>query len=233
MAERFQCVAEVACPLLRGEGLAPTEGNFLVSLRSALFATALAVALPTAAGATTVNLDGLRLRLGNGIQASAPGFGSLGPVTLNWAPFGDPRDLLYWPDGYSGRAAAYCDASSGCALDLTVAGALNAVTLNSFFLGGFPNTDRSIAYSVLDLATSATVVSGTPNVSGTTGLVVSVGATSAAGFRILFGPDGSNGGINDISFTGIVGDPIGVPAPAALALFGLGLLGLAAARRRG
>ncbi len=85
---------------------------------------------------------------------------------------------------------------------------------------------------MVDLATLLAVASGAPTVSGATGLVVSVNATSAAGFRILFGPDGFNGGINDISHSGIVGDPFGVPAPAALALFGLGLLGLGLARRR-
>jgi len=201
-------------------------------LRHLLIATAAATGLSGAASAATVNLDGLGIGAGIFIESASPGFGSVGPVTLNWSPFGDNRDLRFWNGGYSGRGAAYCEERTGCGLDITVSGPLNAVTLTSFFLGGWPNRDRSIDYSVLDLATSATVASGTAAVPGTTGLVVAVGATSAAGFRILFGPDGFNGGINDITFLPIVGDPFGVPAPAAAALFGLGLLGLAAARRR-
>ncbi len=74
--------------------------------RHVLLAAAIAIALPPAAGATTVNLDGLALAGGASIQTASPGFGSFGPVTLNWAPFGDGRDLLYWPGNYSGRAAA-------------------------------------------------------------------------------------------------------------------------------
>lgn len=176
---------------------------------------------------------------GNGfvIQNVQPGFGSSGPVTLNWNPTGDPaRALLNWLGAYSGRDAAYCQGGTNCQLDLNVTSG-STVTLESFFLGGWPNTTRTIAWSVIDLADNSVVASDAGAVvSGTTGLVVTVNDTSTVGFAIRFGPDGFNGGINDItySFAAVNGGGGGtpVPAPGALALFGTALLGFGLALRR-
>lgn len=199
---------------------------------------ALSLAAP-AASAAVVNLDDLvGFSNGTAIQTAAPGYGSEGPVTLNWHSTTYP--LLLWNGDYSGRSAAYCNSGAGCTLDMTV-DAGYSMTLASFFLGGWPNTDRTISWSVIDLFDSSVVASTLDAfVSGTTGVVNTIGASSTAGFRILFGPDGFNGGINDITYSyarlgdggGDDGGASPVPLPAAGWLMIAGLGGLAALRRR-
>jgi hypothetical protein len=216
------------------------------SLRLHAAALALALAAPAAHAATvTVNLDLLSLDNYAVIEEVAPGYGSDGPVTVNWNPFDSfDKRLLYWNDNYSGRDAAWCrdGINSYCALDLTVASGYT-LTLDRFWLGGWPNTDRKITWSVIDLFDNTTVaglvnalVNGTPG----TGLTNVINRTSTAGFRILFGPDGYDGGINDIVYTYARVDtppppppqPGVVPLPAAGWLLLAGLGGLVALRRR-
>jgi hypothetical protein len=206
-----------------------------IAMRNLLIATSALVIAAAAAQAAVVRVEDMAGGDNTNIHATQPGFGSAGSVTLNWDPDNNPSTaLLIWRGGYSGRDAAWCGVDSGavCALEMTVSGsppALYSVSLESFFLGGWPTTDRNIAYTVTDLDGGAVVASGTPLVSGVTGLVVDVNAISSVGFRISFGPDGYNGGINDITYFEIIGDPI--PTPGALALFGFGLAGLSLLRR--
>lgn len=196
-------------------------------------ALSLALAAPVAQAAV-VALDPLSLGNGTSIQSALPGYGSEGPVTLDWNPTGDSdRTLVFWNGAYSGRDAAYCVGGTDCTLDMTVA-PTHTVTLASFWLGGWPNFDRNVSWSVIDLADSSVVASAiAAAVSGTTGLTVSLGLTSTTGFRILFGPDGFNGGINDITYSYTPVDnvpPIPLPAGGWLMLAGFGAL--AALRRR-
>ena len=198
------------------------------------FAGAVAlVALNGSASAATVTLEPLNLPDATYIQTASPGYGSSGPVTLNWDPNSDSNTALrFWNDTYSGRDAAWCGsnaASGGCLLDLLVSTG-SAVTLNSFRLGGYLNADRSIAYTVTDLATSLIVASGTPTVSGTTGFTAAVNATSNGGFRIAFGPDGYDGGINDIDYAFSAAVP--EAATWAMMIAGLGMMGAALRRKR-
>lgn len=204
----------------------------MTSFLSKLTAISFAIfAATSVAKATTINLETLVLSSAAEIESNSPGFGGSGPVTVNWDPFANTgTSLRLWNGEYSGRDAAYCQSGTGCALDLTVASGFE-ITLDSFFLGGWPNIDRPITWSVIDLATNSSVagVIGAA-VSGATGLVNVIGLTSDVGFRIVFGPDGFNGGINDITYTSA---PISaVPLPAAGLLMMAGLGGLVVLRRR-
>ncbi len=195
--------------------------------------TALALILSAAsAQAITINGDALLpipAVLGNrtSIQGAVPGFGSSGPVTVNYAVAGF-SPLQYWPSDYSGNSAAYC--GGACALELTVT-AGNTVTLKDFSLGGWLNSDRNITWSVVDLFDASIIASAvSPLVSGVTGLLNPINASSTAGFHIFFGPDGFNGGITSVNYS--FNNPTPIPLPAAGLLLLAGLGGLAALRRR-
>lgn len=137
--------------------------------------------------------------------------------------------LFFWTSGYSGRPAAYSATGIG-SITLTPKGG-NSVTLLSFFLGAWPDSDRNITYVIDDLATPGVDVS-VPDalVPGVGGLTVNPSMTSAAGIRITFGPDGFNGGINNISYTL---QPVPEPGTWAMLGVGLGVLGFGLRRARG
>lgn len=194
-----------------------------------LAAFAAAVSFATAAQAVTVTLEDITLGDSADIETSAPGFGDSGPVSLNWNPASNGNTaLLYWNGNYSGRNGAWCSSGSGCLLDILVSSG-SSVTFNSFFLGGYANTNRVIGYTVTDLANNLVVASGVPLVSGATGLTANVGATSNTGFRLSFGPDGYNGGINDISYS--FGSAV-VPEPMSWMVMILGFGAIGAGMRR-
>jgi hypothetical protein len=193
---------------------------------------------------STLMMAGITLACGSGIahaheiryqdvytsngQAIATDYGSIAGVVdvLNTTPSG--LNLLYWTGAYSGQPAAYSGDSSIGLITLTPAAGL-VVTLDSFFLGAWPDSNRNISYSIDDLATPGLDIEVTSAlVSGQTGLLVSPALSSAVGLRISFGPDGFNGGINNIVFS-----VSAVPEPEsyALLLAGLGLIGFAARRR--
>jgi hypothetical protein len=109
----------------------------------------------------------------------------------------------------------------------------HTVTLSGFWPGARPNFDRNVGWSVIDRADGSTVASSGPvTVSGSTGLTANVNKTSTAGFRILFGPGGYNGGINDITCSYAPKQTAAVPLPAAGWMLLAGMAGLAALRRR-
>jgi hypothetical protein len=203
-------------------------------LRAFILAGAVLAAAPALAAPTTVTIE----PLGSPPFSVEPeneipvGYGSSGPVTINWNPLNDLNlGMRFWDEGYSGgRAAAFCAFGQmmACPIEILVAPG-SFVTLESFFLGSYEDVDRTITYSIIDLFNSISVADGSPTV-GAAGLTVTVGATSSVGFRIMFGPDSYDGGINDLVYSSST--PAAVPAPPALALFGIGLLGLGLAARR-
>jgi len=207
-------------------------------MKQVVWALAASGCMVVAAEAATVTVsieDAGFITNSNAIETAAPGFGDDGPVDLDWDPLNaTAKRLLNWLGGYSNRDAAWCSDGVGCALDLTVSAGYT-LTFDSFFLGGFNNTARNIAWAVYDLADLGTSLdSGNPLVDGQTGLVESLGLSSTTGFRLLFGPDGFNGGINDITYSYDLTDPgvAPIPLPASALLLAGGLAGLAALRRR-
>lgn len=166
------------------------------------------------------------------IQEMSPGFGSDGPITLDWDPNHDSfTELLAFNSGYSGRGAAFCWYGEDCALELSVSEIGTNLMLESFFLGYYSDNGGVVDYHVIDMETGSDILFGSPWVDGSDGSIVSVNASSSVGFRILFGPDGYDGGINDITYSyqpALVQTPI----PTAVWFFGSGLIGLLSLGRK-
>ncbi|OAI08139.1 hypothetical protein [Methylomonas methanica] len=181
------------------------------------------------ASAITVNIEHSDVLNWDPIQKISPGFGSNGPVSLNWDPYNDFfTELLAYDRGYSGGAAAFCWYGENCALQLSVTAENTALQLQSFDLGyyGYGNY---VSYTVIDLATQSSILEESPWINGNIGTLITVNASSNKGFMILFGPDGFNGGINNITYSFYstpVQAPVQTPIPKAAWLFGFGLVGL-------
>ncbi len=160
-----------------------------------------------------------------GIESDLPGFGSEGPVTIDWNPDEDFfTELLYYDSGYSERAGAFCWYQLDCSLELSVSSGEDKITLDSFFLGSYEIDGDFYDYTVIDLETDAIIFSGSPWIDSSNGAIVNVNASSNVGFRILFGVDGVDGGINDISYS--YSKILPTPIPTAFLLFVSGMIGL-------
>lgn len=135
---------------------------------------------------------------------------------------GTTNSMQFWIDSYSTLERV---AFGGVDPRVTLVG---AVFLHGFDLGAYPNASRNSQVTVIDLADSSIVLSTGPiTVLGSTPSSFSIERGSAAGFRIIFGPDGYNVGIDNISFT-----PGVVPEPGTFALWAAGLVAVAAVARR-
>jgi hypothetical protein len=179
------------------------------------------------ASVVTVKVEDAGVFNWDSIQKVTPGFGSSGPISLNWDPNDDLfTELLAYNRGYSGGAAAFCWHGENCALELSVTAENTTLQLESFTLGYFGD-QGIVEYNVIDLETDVSVFSGAPLISGTSLSLFDVNTSSNKGFLILFGPDGFNGGINNITYnyhSNII--TTHVPVPTAIWLFGSGLIGL-------
>jgi hypothetical protein len=205
------------------------EGILGIFAKATVGTIGLAVTMVSASAATTVRIEDF---VASNNTPIAAGFGNAGPVSLNWDPFNSAATrLLKWNGAYSGRDGAWCNSGINCAVDLRVSGS-NSVTLSGFRFGGWPNADRTVTFSVIDLANNQTISAGTPFVSGTLGYVQQISFTSSQGFRIQFGPDGFNGGINDIQFNSAPLSAVPEPQSWALLIGGFALVGSSLRVRR-
>jgi hypothetical protein len=202
------------------------SGGQTVALHKTLSALALALAAGTAAAVTPTSIIVFEEGASSNYEAIARNFGAIPGQLDTVLETSTGGDLTFWTNSYSGKPAAYAGSSVG-RITLTPLGG-NTVTLESFFLGAWPNTTRVVGYSIDDLSTAGLDVDQPDtSVDGTSGLVVFSGMTSATGIRITFGPDGFNGGINYIDYAL---QPVPEPATWAMLGIGIGLLGLRARR---
>ncbi|MGD7034863.1 hypothetical protein [Methylotuvimicrobium buryatense] len=158
-------------------------------------------------------------------------FGDTADINFTWSVSGDMRK---WSGGYSGEDAFYCgtNATAECFFNLEpLGGAL--LTLISFDLGNYLNRNPSVPWSIFDLNDlDNAVLTGTAEILATSPFSVTANVTSSTGFQVRFGPDGWNNGLTSLTYTINDRQTGSVPAPGALELLGLGLLGFAAKLRR-
>lgn len=138
--------------------------------------------------------------------------------------------LRFWSGNYSGSAAAWANTTIG-EIRLTTLSA-GTVTLDSVDFGGYLNAVRDIDYRVYDFSWNL-LTSGTVATAPTSLTTISFGQSSADGLIFQFGPDGYNGGIQNLTFSfesGIA--PVPEPASWAMLIAGFGLTGTVMRRRR-
>lgn len=205
-------------------------------MKSTLAALTMATCLASAAGATTLDFNGM---ICSGGQACTNGaaidqsYGDIAGVDVEYD--GNPstsglQDFRFWGDSYSGLTSV---AYYGAGATLTLLGIGGGVSLTSLDLGAWPNSDRQLGFSVVDLASNLEVflVPGNTVVLGSTPSSFLMNLNSTAGFRITFLGDFFNGGVDNVVYdaTRPVTPPVPLPAAGWLMLAGLGAL--AAARR--
>lgn len=217
--------------------------QFLNTLNTTIFNTLKTAALIVfltnfnIANATSVIVKVEEMGLSNWSIAEqlAPGFGSSGPVDLDWDPNNNFfTELLVWNNGYSGQGAVFCWHGEDCALEISTSVEDTSITLESFTIGYY-GYGGVVGYDVIDLETNTSLLSDKPWISREEVSLINVNLSSDVGFRILFGYDGFNGGINNIAYSYLpipTQMPINTPIPTTVWLFASGLLGLMNLARR-
>jgi hypothetical protein len=201
-------------------------------MKLTLISTALLLAATQASAMTTLTFDGDVCSsdsvgvgpfeaCGSGLQVNQA-YGDTAGVAIDWrSSAGSLQSVYFWADAYSGlQRVAY-----GNIPLITMTGAM---TLHSFDLGAWPNTNRQSQVTVRDLATNVAVLSTGPiTILGSTPSNFTLDAYSPVGFSIEFGPDGFNVGIDNIAFTAGV-----IPEPGTWALLAAGLAVVGGVARR-
>jgi hypothetical protein len=138
--------------------------------------------------------------------------------------------LLYWDSSYSGSNVAYANNGVGeVVFTLTTPGTF---TLRSVDFGGWPNSARTMQYAVYSLDFASTLVDSSLVTNPAALTTVNFNLASTTGLRFQFGPDGFNGGIQNVSFSFAPANGV-IPEPASWAMLiaGFGLVGAVSRRR--
>ena len=145
---------------------------------------------------------------------------------------GDP-DMFRWASDYSGlENVAYGDGGATVEIFLQPLSGWKIAGLG-FDLGAHPNVNRFSQVTVLDAGGGPALLdTGLITIPGAAPSHFTVAGESASGFRIQFGPDAFNVGIDNIAFDLVASDVTPIPEPATWALMILGLTGAGAALRR-
>ena len=204
-------------------------------MKPTIAALTLSTCLASAVGATTLTFDGSICNGGNvcsNASAIDQSYGDIAGVDVQYD--GDPntagnQNFAFWSDSYSGLTNI---AYYGGGATLTFLGVGGGVSLTSLQLGAWPNTNRDLGFSVVDLASNTTVFNQPiSTVLGSAPSSFLMNLTSTTGFRITFLGDFFNGGVDNVVYDAY--DPVSsaVPLPAAGWLMLAGLGALAAGRR--
>ena len=155
-------------------------------------------------------------------------YGDTAAVNVQFTGQPATQSMFFWASGYSTLTnVAYGSAGQAPEITLIALGA-NQVTLSSFDLGSWTNAGWPSSVRVTDLADNTQMIN--TGLFTTGGLVVDsfvVNATSAVGFKISFGPDGYNVGIDNVVYS-----TAPVPELGTWALMAAGLAALAVIGRR-
>jgi hypothetical protein len=144
-------------------------------------------------------------------------------------------NLQYWSDSYSNSDAAYSGGGTGgvgeVVLLLLTPGTL---TLRSVDFGGWPNRPLAMQYAVYSRDFSSTLIDSSLVTNPLALTTVNFNLTSTDALRFQFGPDGFNGGIQNVVYEFTPDGNVAVPEPASWAMLiaGFGLVGASARRRR-
>ncbi|MCY7304974.1 MAG: PEP-CTERM sorting domain-containing protein [Rhodoferax sp.] len=177
---------------------------------------------------------------GNGSLIDA-NYGSTAEVAVSYANRASAGNtalqssqLFFWGPDYNKLTNVAYGGSGQVAEIRLIPDASHSVTLGSFDLGGWLQTQRDTQYTVYDglyqlLFSSGSITVGIGNVANS----FAPGITSNNGIILQFGPDAFNVGIDNISFTANRLNPNNtVPEPGTILLLAAALLSFAATRKR-
>jgi hypothetical protein len=179
----------------------------MMTCRVPFAAVVAAALLPVNALAATLNFDG------DVCTGSVDGVGpmtvceNLSPINQNYGDTaeidftfendsGSGLSMRFWPADYSGLERIAFGGEAPVITMRALAG--STVQLLGFELGAWPNVDRPTQLTVIDIGTMIPILDTGPfTVLGTAPTAFTfTTAVSTSGFRITFGPDGFNVGID-------------------------------------